>query len=283
LSTNQEEADTKIFLCCLHASRNRIQNICISTVDSDTAIYALYFNDKIDIHMFIQIGVGNKKRLLDIKGIATELGVSCCHALPSLHAFTGNYYTSAFHGMGKSKAFKLLKSSEEYLNAFSTFGDSFTFDVTLFPTLERFVCKLYGTKSDDTNSARYENFCSKKKTPEPQQLPPTRDALLCHVKRTSYATALVKSSLVRFPEVPSPDEHGWKLLDGDLSIVWMLRKPAFDEILELVNCNCKKSKCATHVCLCKMHGLNCTDLCSCGNCENSEKDTGDLSDHASDE
>ncbi len=39
LSSDQEEADTKMFLCCLHAIRYfSCENICIFTVDSDVAI-----------------------------------------------------------------------------------------------------------------------------------------------------------------------------------------------------------------------------------------------------
>ena len=275
LATDQEEADTKVFLCCFHASSHGFSSVCILTVDSDIPIYALYFEDKIDVHIFVKIGVGIRKRTLDIKDIALELGRQCCSALPSRHAFIGNDYTSGFHGLGKLKAYKLLKSSEKFQDVFSNFGESFTFDASLFPSLETFVCRLYGHQCDNINDARYQKFCSKKKSPEPQQLPPTRDALLCHAKRTSYATAVIKRSLQRFPEVPSPNGYGWKLQNGELSIVWMLRKPAPDEILELINCNCRKSKCSTQACLCKTHGLKCTDLCGCGICENADNENDD--------
>ena len=53
-----------------------------------------------------------------------------------------------------------------------------------------------------------------------------------------------------------------------MKIVWMLRNPAPAEILELVACTCKKAKCATQACVCRNHGLKCTDLCGCKDCEN---------------
>ena len=81
------------------------------------------------------------------------------------------------------------------------------------------------------------------KSPEPQKLPPTRDALLCHLKRVSYATAIVKLSLQQFPPVPTPNGCGWELKEGELEIVWMLPKPAPVQILELISCNCRRSKC----------------------------------------
>ena len=109
---------------------------------------------------------GNRKRLLEITDIAKELGRNCCLALPSLHAFTGNDYTSAFHGLGKVKAYKLMRSSEEFQHAFQKLGDSFTFDASLFAALEKFVCQLYGLKCENTNDARYLKFISKNKSPE---------------------------------------------------------------------------------------------------------------------
>ena len=284
LETEQEEADTKVFLCCAHAASAGLNDVCISTVDTDIAIYALYFNDKISVRIIVQIGVGSRKRLLDIDDITSELGEKCCAALPALHAFTGNDYTSAFHGLGKYKAYKLMKSSDEFLELFGQLGNSFTFDATLFPMLEKFVCKLYGLKSENTNDARYEKFCLTKKSPEPQKLPPTRDSLCCHTKRTSYVTALIKRSLENVPDVPSPNGYGWKVVEGDLAIDWMLRKPAPEEILELVSCGCKRNNCGNQ-CICKIHGLVCTDLCGCSNCENCtvNDDTDDNSDSDSDD
>ena len=54
LATDQEEADTKVFLCCFHASSHGFSSVCILTVDSDIPIYALYFEDKIDVHIFVK-------------------------------------------------------------------------------------------------------------------------------------------------------------------------------------------------------------------------------------
>ena len=69
-------------------------------------VYTLYFSPKIPTSMYIHIGVGERRRILDIQNIVSELGVDFCATLPALHSFTGNGYTSAFHGMGK-KAFSV--------------------------------------------------------------------------------------------------------------------------------------------------------------------------------
>lgn len=122
---------------------------------------------------------------------------------------------------------------------FSKFGDTFTFDANLFSTIERFVCDLYNAKSCvSCDEARYFKFYSKKGTvPEPQQLPATSDALICHSKRVSYFTFIIKRSLSAYPDIPLPDGHGWTLKDGILETQWMLRRPAPDAILDLVSCH----------------------------------------------
>lgn len=206
--------------------------------------------------------------MLDISSMRSEIGEGCCLALPAIHCFTGNDYTSAFHGIGKKKSFQLLKNNEEYQRTFQLLGDSFTFDASLFPILEKFVCQLYGLKSHNTDEARFEKFCAKDRAPEPERLPPTRDALLYHCKRVSYVTAIIKRSLDATASIPNATGYGWILQDGILEIEWMIRPPAPEGVLQLISCNCKKSKCKTRICICKSHSLNCTDLCHCVDCDN---------------
>eukprot|EP00794_Sanderia_malayensis_P021369 gene21369-23451_t len=240
LFSNQEEADTKTFLCCKHAELLGHGNICIVTVDSDIAIYAIYFADQFKSNLYIRIGSKNSTRVLDIKAIYDNIGPSVASSLPALHAFTGCDYTSAFHGIGKSLS--------------------------------------------DVNEERYKKFCSsKRKIPEPQQLPPTSDELLQHCKRVSYVAGIVKRVFEPNPEVPSPHGFGWKINSDALEIEWMTKSPAPDSILELVSCNCKKAKCATQNCVCVSHGLKCTDMCGCTNCNNDlEEEDDDVSDSEDD-
>lgn len=68
LGSNQEEADTKMFLCCQHAV-HRIQNpnICISTVDSDVGMLAIYFKSRLHCNLFVEIGSKGKRRIYQFK------------------------------------------------------------------------------------------------------------------------------------------------------------------------------------------------------------------------
>ena len=55
----------------------------------------------------------------------------------------------------------------------------------------------------------------------------------------------------------------------------MLRNPIPDGLIEFVSCNCKKTKCKNKQCICVAHGLNCTDMCSCDDCDNRNMDVND--------
>ena len=284
LYNNQEEADTKVFLCANHVSA--ATPVIIHTVDTDIAIYSLYFQWSMNSNIYVKIGVKDRKRILDIRSLSEDLGEPICKSLPALHAFTGNDYTSAFHGIGKAKAMALLRKNDQYQISFSAIGENFVFDTLQFPNVEKFVCQLYGLhKCDNTDEARYLKFVRHKHAPAPQKLPPTRDVLLCHCKRVSYVTAIVKRSLHPLPDIPGIEKSfGWDVKDGKLSIQWMLRPPAPEEVLNLISCNCKKSKCQSNLCVCQNHGLKCTDLCNCSNCENEadEFDDGNCSSNSED-
>lgn len=271
LTNKQEEADTKVFLCCVHARNLGLESACIETVDSDIAIYAVHFRQQISLRMFVKIGSGEKKRILDVSQIHEEIGEDVAAALPALHSFTGNDYTSAFHGIGKAKSFKIIAKNNEYQQAFAAIGSDWTFDMEHFAILQRFVCQLYGINTSTTDEARYNKFCHSKRTPEPQQLPPTSDALLCHCKRVNYVTKVIKSSLNADVDVPSPDGYGWHIVDGKLEIQWFLREIAPESVLNLVACSCKRSGCVPEKCVCKEFNLPCTDLCTC-NCIKENED-----------
>ena len=99
----------------------------LSTVDTDIVAHALtlYFSSKI----LIQIDFGKRRRILDIQNIMFELGA----ALPALHSFADNDYTSAFHGMGKKKVlFSSVQKPDTFVAAFKALVDHAVFDPTLY-------------------------------------------------------------------------------------------------------------------------------------------------------
>ena len=118
LTTSQEEADTKVFVCCAHARVDGFLSVRVFTVDSDITLYALYLKEHIGMDIYVEIGVKNRRRRISISAIFNFPGPSVSTASIALHSFTGNDYISSFHGKGKKKAFKLLKNSPAYQEVF---------------------------------------------------------------------------------------------------------------------------------------------------------------------
>ena len=96
-------------------------------------------------------------------------------------------------------------------------------------------------------------------------------------------TAIVKNSFQPpMPEIGS--DYGQIVDDDGFHMQWMVRKPALDFVLQSFSCSLKKLSCKTCVCSCSLHGLQCTQVCQCLNCENQKKDEDrDLSDDQEDE
>lgn len=82
-------------------------------------------------------------------------------------------------------------------------------------------------------------FCGKKKIPEPQKLPLTKDCLSLHLDRANFVVRVWKLSLEAHPLKLTLTAHGWTRNNQGLHIKWMSKKPAPDSLLECVSCNCK--------------------------------------------
>lgn len=119
-------------------------------------------------------------------------------------------------------------------------------------------------------------------------MPPTSDALRKHVLRSNYQAAIHTRCLEQFPDIPSPDGHGWKVNVTELEVVWGDLPAAPKALLELTHCGCRKTSCVEQQktrCSCRQHNIPCTDLCKCVACKNSAKvdSSGDEDDEDSDQ
>ena len=105
LLSSQEEADTRIILHCDHISRNFSETtvIIVRSPDTDVLVLLSKFSQNISQLVLFDTGMGNKRRLLDIKEIISTKGKNVCSVLPALHAFTGCNTTSSFVRRGKMK------------------------------------------------------------------------------------------------------------------------------------------------------------------------------------
>ena len=120
-----------------------------------------------------------------------------------------------------------------------------------------------------TKVASSSTFVEPRKLPtvEPRKLPPTRAAAQFHYFR-------VYLQIMEWQGVSgmTPEEWGWHLAEGIYVPTMTYQKPAPDNLLSVIRCNCA-SGCESMRCTCRKHELPCTLSCgecmgiSCSNCE----------------
>ena len=96
ISSEQEKADTKVFLCAQFAFDNGFKRVNIVTVDKDVAILGTYFQSMLNGKIYLQYGTLSATTLYNLS--ENSLDRSLVQALPGLHGFSGCDTTSCFEG-----------------------------------------------------------------------------------------------------------------------------------------------------------------------------------------
>ena len=175
-----------MFACIKYVNQSGFDKAVIHTVDTDVVVLGLYYQACIDCGIFIHLGCGSKKWLLELKN--TELRRELYVALPGLHALTGCNSTSFIRGIEKEKAYKIFEQNEIYTDAFLLLGDFGVVPPNVIDLLEQFVCHLYNFPEDkDISEVKYQRFISRtKKKINPETFPPIKDEFLLPTKSSNY-------------------------------------------------------------------------------------------------
>ena len=190
-----------------------------------------------------------------------------------MHAFSGCDTVSSFSGIGKKTIWDVWRSVPNLTALFGHLSQT-PQEVTddNMQEIEIFVLLLYSRTSPfaTVNAARKQLFSYGNRRLE--NIPPSRAALLQHVKRASFQAGYIwGQALTANPSLPSPSEWGWqKDKDGNWTPLWTTLPEASKGCRELVKCNCKK-RCLGQ-CKCHKANLKYTQLCFCGR-QCTEQDT----------
>ena len=241
LSSNQEEADTKVILHCHHSLQESPNSkVVLRSPSGDTDIFVLASSLLDPTRIYLDYGKGKLRKgfWLHHLNIDEQLKIP----LTGFHAFTGNDYISSFFKKGKSVCWKAMNKNQIFIEAFRQFGDSWYLSDDITTVLEHFNYALYGyPRERSINKVRTELFEKKymknDKVIDMALLPPCKSVLLLHMKRANYVAKIWKSSLTSWLESDDITEHGW-LPDG--STIWVddifpceveeiLCDPTFDE------------------------------------------------------
>ena len=159
LCSNQEEADTKLLLHAKHSlDENPQRLVVIRSPSGDTDINILFISlfQTNQENIWIDYNTGNNRKLLHLSNVVMDQPQKS--ALIGFHSLTGNDYCSSFLRRGKGTCWKILEKQDKFLNLFVRFGDSWLLDEDTLQTLEEYICLLYGRRSNEMNSVRYEKF-----------------------------------------------------------------------------------------------------------------------------
>ena len=133
LSSNHEEADTKVFLAGKFPPEIGCRDAVIFTVDSDVAIITCYFSQMFEVSLLVQIGSGNDYQVIDVKDHTWSNSIIQC--LPSLHAVSGCDAVNAFHGIIKATWLSTIQKKDEYMDALRLLGETLEVDFSVFNTI----------------------------------------------------------------------------------------------------------------------------------------------------
>ena len=244
LTSNHEEADTRMVLHAKHASESS-SKILISSPDTDVFVICLGMQHIINANLFFLTGVKNSRRIIDITTVSENVYTSLnqCEAskdlildsLIGLHSFTGCDTTSAFAGKGKVKPLNLMMKDIRYVKAFAELGRTVNIDDKITDELKRFVCHLYGWKETKSlQDVRYKMYCQSGGKLSCEKLPPCDDVLELHIKRANYQAFIWRQSLLAQQQQDGLIGNGWlSNEDGSLDIEWMRCSPAPDEVIAI--------------------------------------------------
>lgn len=231
---DHEEADTKIaFLAC---QQSEDSTITIRTYDTDIVVIMLANMEHLQarVEIWMDLGVGNAHRYIDVSALYKKLGPKISKALPALHAFTGCDFNPALYRRGKKKPLQFLMNSENFQEAFLGLGSKEHNVQDSFNIIQSFTCHLYGLKKfDDVNQARIVIFNKTYKIKDKSQplslsvrnydacnLPPCQSELLQQVLRTRFIACLWSNAHKEKIIDLLPTDFGWKVVDGKFKMIW---------------------------------------------------------------
>ena len=147
LSSNQEDADTKIILHALDATISGATEVRIHSPDTDVLVLSLRRYQELCPNTLFVTGRGQNQRVIKLQPIVSCLGSLKTAALPAFHALTGADNTGSFSGKGKATSWKAFdEASEEVIRGISHLGESDRPRSETVTAIEKLVCQFYVPK-----------------------------------------------------------------------------------------------------------------------------------------
>ena len=267
LSSNQEEADTRIVLHSAAAAENGAQTVVVHSPDTDVLVLLVHHRPAIKAkEIFFMTGREGKHtqltRYIPVHTIYDLLSMEQQKILLSVYCLTGCDTVSSFFGHGKRTAYRLMMQKADQFQTLALLGSS---QKSVVPEVEqsamKFVGAMYGKSGCvSLNALRCEK--TGKKNIQGKKLPPTEDAFHLHLLRCAYQLLIWRQAIVPMATLPDVTTHGYERCTGLLQPQMMSQSPAAPELLNDLVCDCLPGGCAME-CSCLANQQPCTAACDC--------------------
>ena len=215
LDSDQEEADTKILLHAVDATASGAKSIKIFSPDTDVFVLALRRYPELCADTSFVTGRGQRHRNIQLRPTVGALGAARTAALPGFHAWSGADFTGNFAFKGKLECWKaFLQADEDCVTALADLGSTILPTAGMFYAIEKLVCQLYLPKTKISSMKDLRWLLFRRKQAESERLPPTQAALREAIKRAHYQAMIWANDKVPNPDLPSPENYGWKKDEG---------------------------------------------------------------------
>ena len=262
-----DEADVTMVSYVLEAARRGKEVIRVLSDDTDVFALLVYWVYRAEVQCKVQMERWDGT-VLDINATinANRLGMKCLQLI-GMHALTGCDTTSYLFGKGKVSALNTLLSGE-FPGLANVLGEVGITQAELLEAGKPFIVALYGqAPGTSMETARFNLFTKKKKSPKIMSLPPTSANLLQHLLRAHLQVMLWKAADQLGPSQESEciTNFGWKIQDGIPIPVIAQGDSAPPELIDVICCQCKAkgTMCSTEACSCNKQHLGCTSYCNC--------------------
>ncbi len=110
LNSSQEEADTRILLHAMDASKRGSTSICINSPDTDVLVLAVWCYGNICPDTSVVVGVGSKQRMIKLGPLHEALGEKVVSTLPGFHAgsFCGKSKIYSWNALMRAPSKRLI-------------------------------------------------------------------------------------------------------------------------------------------------------------------------------
>ncbi|KAJ8333550.1 hypothetical protein SKAU_G00415580 [Synaphobranchus kaupii] len=174
--------------------------------------------ENIKLTVYIDIGTGRGRQLVNVSQLATDLGPEYCDTLLGYYVFSGEDCTSSFKGKGKVSPLKKLQKNPKYQAAFRELVVEWCLSDSCKEVLESFTCLMYGHgRESKVDAVRVkmirkmvgeDQSLSAKSNVDLGRLPPPQCCLSTHLDCCNHRVAGYK------PKPYDPDQEEVKEADN---------------------------------------------------------------------